>query len=97
MELTEAQYERIAWYLLVQRGNVNLSNRQVSIPYVVEHGCKWRGLQVTATRPFCLSSACGNPHTLMLIFDGSNIFMSKNRYVEKSKMVCMTARYIPTG
>ena len=46
MELTEAQYERIASHLPVQRGNVSLSNRQVlnAILYVAEHGCKWRGL-----------------------------------------------------
>ena len=46
MEITEAQYERIAPYLPVQRGNVSLSNLQVlnAILYVAEHGCKWRGL-----------------------------------------------------
>ena len=46
MELTQAQYGRIAPYLPVQRGNVSLSNRQVlnAILYVAEHGCKWRGL-----------------------------------------------------
>ena len=46
MELTQAQYERIAPHLPVQRGNVNLSNQQVlnAILYVAEHGCKWRGL-----------------------------------------------------
>ncbi len=46
MELTQAQYERIAPHLPVQRGNVSLSNRQVLnvILYVAEHGCKWRGL-----------------------------------------------------
>lgn len=46
MELTEAQYARIAPYLPVQRGNVSLSNLQVlnAILYVAEHGCKWRGL-----------------------------------------------------
>ena len=46
MEITEAQYERIAAYLPVQRGNVSVSNRQVlnAILYVAEHGCKWRGL-----------------------------------------------------
>ena len=46
MELTQAQYDRIAPYLPVQRGNVSLSNRQVlnAILYVAEHGCKWRGL-----------------------------------------------------
>ncbi len=46
MELTEAQYERIASLLPVQRGNVRVSNLQVlnAILYVAEHGCKWRGL-----------------------------------------------------
>ena len=46
MELTQAQYERIAPHLPVQRGNVSLSNQQVlnAILYVAEHGCKWRGL-----------------------------------------------------
>ena len=46
MELTQAQYERIAPHLPVQRGNVTHSNRQVlnAILYVAEHGCKWRGL-----------------------------------------------------
>ena len=46
MELTEAQYERIAPLLPVQRGNVRISNLQVlnAILYVAEHGCKWRGL-----------------------------------------------------
>ena len=43
---TEAQYERIAPCLPVQRGNVSMSNLQVlnAILYVAEHGCKWRGL-----------------------------------------------------
>lgn len=46
MEITEAQYQRIAQCLPVQRGNVRLSNQQVlnAILYVAEHGCKWRGL-----------------------------------------------------
>ena len=46
MELTEAQYERIASHLPMQRGNVSLSSRQVlnAILYVAEHGCKWRAL-----------------------------------------------------
>ncbi len=46
MEITKAQYERIAPYLPVQRGNVRLSNLQAlnAILYVAEHGCKWRGL-----------------------------------------------------
>ena len=46
MEITEAQYERIAPVLPVQRGNVKLSNLQVlnAILYVAEQGCKWRGL-----------------------------------------------------
>ena len=46
MELTQAQYDRIAPYLPVQRGNVSISNHRVlnAILYVAEHGCKWRGL-----------------------------------------------------
>ena len=46
MEITPAQYERIASAFPVQRGNVKLSNLQVlnAILYVAEHGCKWRGL-----------------------------------------------------
>lgn len=46
MELTEAQFERVARCLPVQRGNVGLSNRDVlnAILYVAEQGCKWRGL-----------------------------------------------------
>ena len=46
MEITKAQYARIARYLPVQRGNVRISNVQVlnAILYVAEHGCKWRGL-----------------------------------------------------
>ena len=46
MELTEAQYARIAPCLPVQRGNVSLSNLQVlnAILSVAEQGCKWRGV-----------------------------------------------------
>ena len=46
MELTEVEYELIAPYLPVQRGNVSMSNLQVlnAILHVAEHGCKWRGL-----------------------------------------------------
>ena len=56
MELTQAQYERIAPHLPVQRGNVSLSNQQVlnAILYVAEHGCKWRRLP----------ARFGNWHTL---------------------------------
>ncbi len=45
MEITEAQYERIAPYLPVQQGNVRLSNLQGlnALLYVAEQGCKWRG------------------------------------------------------
>ena len=58
MEITEAQYARIAPYLPVQRGNVSLSNLQVlnAILYVAEHGCKWRGLP----------SRFGNWHTVYM-------------------------------
>jgi transposase len=46
MELTKSQYQLIQPFLPRQRGNVSLSNHQVlnAILYVVEHGCKWRGL-----------------------------------------------------
>ena len=46
MEINEHQYQRLAECLPRQRGNVSLSNLQVlnAILYVVEHGCKWRGL-----------------------------------------------------
>ena len=45
MGLTQAQYERIAPHLPVQRGNVTHSNQRVlnGILYVAEQGCKWRG------------------------------------------------------
>ena len=58
MELTQAQYERIAPHLPVQRGNVTHSNLQVlnAILYVAEHGCKWRGLP----------ARFGNWHTIYL-------------------------------
>ena len=57
MEITEAQYARIAPYLPVQRGNVSLSNLQVlnAILYVAEHGCKWAACPV--------ASAIGTPFT----------------------------------
>ena len=44
MEITEAQYLRIAPSLPRQRGNVRISNLQVlnALLYVAEHGCKWR-------------------------------------------------------
>ena len=46
MELTEAQYDRIAPCLPVQRGNVQVSNLQVlnAFLYMAEQGCKWRAL-----------------------------------------------------
>lgn len=46
MEISESQYQRIAPFLPVQRGNVSVSNRQVlnAILYVAEQGCKWRAL-----------------------------------------------------
>ncbi len=71
MEITEAQYERIAPYLPVQRGNVSLSNLQVlnAILYVAEHGCKWRGLP----------TRFGNWHT---IYTRMNLW-SKNRALER--------------
>jgi len=58
MELTQAQFERIAPHLPVQRGNVTHWNHQVlnAILYVAEHGCKWRGLP----------ARFGNWHTIYL-------------------------------
>src|ERR1700690_871182 len=46
MEITEAQYQRIASSLPRQRGNVRVNNLQLlnALLYVAEHGCKWRGL-----------------------------------------------------
>ena len=46
MELTQHQFQRIAECLPRQRGNVGISNLQLlnALLYVVEHGCKWRGL-----------------------------------------------------
>jgi transposase len=46
MEISKAQYEKLADCLPKQRGNVSMSNLQVlnAILYVAEHGCKWRGL-----------------------------------------------------
>ena len=46
MELIESQYQRIADCLPRQRGNVSMTNLQLlnALLYVVEQGCKWRGL-----------------------------------------------------
>jgi transposase len=46
MELTESQFQRITDCLPRQRGNVGMTNLQLlnALLYVVEHGCKWRGL-----------------------------------------------------
>ena len=46
MELTESQFQRIADCLPRQRGNVGMTNLKLlnALLYVVEHGCKWRGL-----------------------------------------------------
>jgi transposase len=46
MELTESQFQRIADCLPRQRGNVKTANLQLlnALLYMVEHGCKWRGL-----------------------------------------------------
>ena len=46
MELTESQFQRIADCLPRQRGNVGMTNLRLlnALLYVVEHGCKWRGL-----------------------------------------------------
>ena len=44
--LSQEQFEKIQNLLPVQRGNVAISNLQLlnAVLYVVENGCKWRGL-----------------------------------------------------
>ena len=51
MEITEDHYQRIALCLPVQRGNVSLTTRQVlnATRYGAEHGCRWRGLPISAS------------------------------------------------
>lgn len=46
MELTIQQYEKISHCLPKQRGNVSIDNLTFlnAILYVMEQGCKWRGL-----------------------------------------------------
>ena len=46
MKITNEQYQKIAKYLPVQRGNVKISNLQLinALLYVMENGCKWRAL-----------------------------------------------------
>lgn len=46
MKIAKAQYERIAGYFPIQRGNVKTDNRDFinAILYIAENGCKWRAL-----------------------------------------------------
>jgi transposase len=46
MKLTQEQFDKIARYLPLQRGNVRISNIELinAIIYVTENGCKWRAL-----------------------------------------------------
>ena len=46
VEITESQFQRIADCLPRQRGNVSMTNLKLlnALLYMVEHGCKWRGL-----------------------------------------------------
>ncbi len=46
MEIVAEQYQRIAFSLPRQRGNLRVTNLQFlnALLYVAEHGCKWRGL-----------------------------------------------------
>jgi transposase len=46
MNITQAQYERIAGHFPVQRGNVKTDNLDFlnAILYMAENGCKWRQL-----------------------------------------------------
>ena len=50
VEISEEQYACITDSLPRQRGNVSLSNLQLlnAVLYVLEHGCKWRGLPCCA-------------------------------------------------
>jgi transposase len=56
MKLSQEQYNQIAEYFPVHRGNVRLNNLEIlnAILYVLENGCKWRAL------PPCF----GNWHTI---------------------------------
>ena len=44
MEITEKEYEKIAPYLPIQRGNVEVENIVFlnALLYAIENGCKWR-------------------------------------------------------
>lgn len=46
MEITQRQYEKISSIFPRQRGNVPIDNLTMlnAMLYVLEHGCKWRGL-----------------------------------------------------
>ena len=84
MELTQAQYERIAPHLPVQRGNVSLSNRQVlnAILYVAEHGCKWRGLP----------ARFGNWHTIytrMNRWSKNGVLDRVFEHLQREQIVCI--------
>ena len=61
MEITQEQYKRIADAFPKHRGNVKVSNRQIlnAVLYILEHGCKWRGLP----------KRFGNWHTIYVRFN----------------------------
>ena len=85
MQLSQAQYEKIAHCLPVQRGNVRLSNLQVlnAILYVLEHGCKWRGLP----------SHLGNWHTIytrMSRWSKSGVLDRVFAELRRSQIACIT-------
>ena len=46
MQITKKQYDKIAKYLPLPRGNVSVSNFQLvnAILYVAQNGCSWRAL-----------------------------------------------------
>ena len=103
MEISEAQYQKIAHCLPIQRGNVSLSNLQVlnAILYVAEHGCKWRGLP----------PRFGNWHTVytrMMRWAKSGVLdrvfealQSRNRFSEsrskRSRWTAPSSRFIQTA
>jgi transposase len=46
MKISDKEYEKIANLLPVQRGNVEVANKEFlrAILYIAENGCKWRAL-----------------------------------------------------
>jgi transposase len=82
MELTAQQYEKISHCFPKQRGNVHNSNLKVinAILYVMENGCKWRGLP----------KYFGNWHTIYTRWNR----WSKNGVLDKVFLLLQQLQYI---